>query len=158
MVGAVTPASQSGSGPCQWSGQRKGDVQVSRRQPSPTDAAALIGAGRIGLAALFFTAPVGGVRALGTDTATARRVSWMTRMMAARDGVLGLGTVLAARRGADPVPWVLAGAACDAVDAAAMAGALRQRRIRGLVPTASVPIAVLAAGAGFATAVGLRRG
>lgn len=125
-------------------------------QLAPLDVARTIGAGRLGLATLYTAAPVVGVRALGTDTATARRVTWMTRMLAARDAALGVGTLLAARRG-DPTPWLLAGAACDAADAAAIAGALRKGRIRGAVPRLTVPFALLAAATGVAAVAGLRR-
>lgn len=125
---------------------------------SPPELAARIGAGRAAIAAGILAAPVASARFLGTDTATARRVSWLARMMAIRDGALGAGALLAARR--DPaaaVPWLAAGAVCDAVDALVLADALRARRVRGVLPAVTVPVAAATAGAGLAIALRLRR-
>jgi hypothetical protein len=114
--------------------------------------------GRAGFAAAFLLAPVPGLRALGADTATAQRVSWLTRMMAVRDGALAVGALIADRRGGDPRPWLVGGAVADAVDAAVFAGALKQGRLKGFAPTAIVPGAALAAALGLVTAARLRRG
>jgi hypothetical protein len=112
------------------------------------------------VAAAIMTCPVPTVRALGADTATAQRVVWLTRMTAIRDGALGAGGVVAARRGGAgaAVPWLVGGAVSDAVDAVVITQALRNGRIKGLGPRATVPMAVVAALAGGVTAFRLRRG
>jgi len=113
--------------------------------------------GRVLFAAAFLAAPVPAARLLGADTATAQRVSWLTRMMAVRDGALGAGA-LSAARGGDPGLWLIGGAVSDAVDAMVLAGALKQGRIKGVVPTLVVPGAALAAATGVAAALRARRG
>jgi hypothetical protein len=116
-----------------------------------------IAAGRTLIAASIMAAPVLTGRVMGTDTATARRVTWLTRMMAIRDGAIGAGGVLAARRGgAAATPWLLAGAASDLVDVVVVGKALRDGRIKGVLPTLVVPVAALTAVAGAATAARLR--
>lgn len=107
---------------------------------------------RAAIAVGLLAAPVAALRALGTDTATARRVTWLTRMLAVRDGAIAVGGLLARRRGS-PAPWLLAGAVSDAVDAAAFAAALRQGRLHGAVPIVLVPIAATSAAAGAASAL-----
>jgi hypothetical protein len=125
--------------------------------PDPNALAVQIAAGRSVIAAAIMAAPVMTVRLAGTDTATARRVSWLTRMMAIRDGAIGVGGVLAARRGGNVVPWLLAGAASDAVDAVVLAGALRAGRAKGIAAALTVPLAGGTAIAGALTAARLRR-
>jgi hypothetical protein len=115
-------------------------------------------AGRTLIAGALFAAPVVSTRFLGADTATARRVVWLTRMTAIRDGAIGAGGLAAVRRGADPVPWLVAGAVSDAVDAVVLAQAWKQGRIKGPAPAAVVPLGALAAAAGAVAAVRLRRG
>jgi hypothetical protein len=113
--------------------------------------------GRVAMATGFLAAPVPALRALGADTATAQRVSWLTRMMAIRDAALGVGAAVAQRRGGDPRPWLVAGAVSDAVDAVAFGAAIKQGRLRGVVPTAVIPGAAGAAVLGFVTAARLGR-
>jgi hypothetical protein len=123
-----------------------------------SDVAFQITAGRSLLAASIMAAPVVSGRIMGTDTATARRVSWLTRMTAVRDGALGVGGVLAARRGGSAaVPWLVGGAAADLVDAVVIAKAVRDGRLKGVVPNLIVPIAGATAVAGVLTALRLRR-
>ena len=126
--------------------------------PDPAVIATQIAAGRTLIAASILAAPVVSARALGTDTATAQRVSWLTRMTGIRDGAIGLGGVLAARNGraSAAAPWLLAGAASDLVDTVVIAKALREGRIKGVLPTLTVPVAALTAVAGAVTAIRLR--
>jgi hypothetical protein len=125
--------------------------------PDEAALARQIPAGRTLIAASILAAPVMTGRAMGTDTATAQRVSWLTRMMGVRDAAIGVGGLLAARRGgAAATPWLIAGAASDLVDAVVLAKAVREGRIKGIVPTLTVPVAALTAVAGAATAVRLR--
>jgi hypothetical protein len=125
--------------------------------PPAARTAGQLGAGRTVIAAAFLAAPVPALRAMGADTATAQRVSWLSRMTAVRDGALGVGAVWALRRGGDPRPWLIGGAVSDAVDAAVFAAALRQGRLKGLRPAAVVAGGVAAAAAGLATAARLGR-
>lgn len=131
-------------------------IKRSMRLPDPQSTAGHIAAGRTAIAASMLAAPVASARLMGTDTATARRVVWLTRMMAVRDGALGAGGALAARRGSAR-PWLLAGAVCDTVDAMVLGSALRQGRLKGLVPTAVVPLAAITGAVGFLTAVRVGR-
>jgi hypothetical protein len=124
----------------------------------PGELASQLGAGRAAIAAALLAAPVVSARLLGADGATAHRVDWLTRMMAVRDGALGVGALVAARRsGADAVPWLLGGAAADFVDAAVLAGAVRRGRLKGIAPRAGAVLAAGTAVVGAATALRLRR-
>jgi hypothetical protein len=130
-------------------------INVATRAVPPAGAMAKqIGAGRTAFALAFLAAPVAAARLLGTDTATAQRVVWLTRMMAVRDGAIGVGGLAA---GGGAAPWLLAGAVSDAVDAAVLGTALRQGRLKGLVPTAVVPLAGVTALVGVWTALRVRR-
>jgi hypothetical protein len=126
--------------------------------PDPEALALQISAGRSAVAAVVLAAPVVSARVMGTDTATAQRVTWLVRMLGARDGALGVGGAVAIRRGgSDAIPWLMGGAVADAVDALVIAGAVKQGRLKGIFPAAIVPIAALTAAAGVVTAAGLRR-
>lgn len=126
------------------------------RLPDAGSIALQITAGRAVLSAGIMAAPVLSARLLGADSATAQRVTWLTRMTAVRDAALGVGGAVAMRRGGPVAPWLLAGAASDAVDAIVLTGALRQGRVKGLIPTATVPVAAITAVAGVFAAVRLR--
>jgi len=131
----------------------------SSRIPLP-DARSLtlqMGAGRALMAAGVMAAPVPAARLLGADTATAQRVTWLTRMMAVRDGALGVGTAGSARSGHGSATWLLGGAVSDAVDAIVIAGAIQQGRVKGVLPTAIVVGAVGAAALGFFNASRVHR-
>ena len=67
---------------------------------APHQLARAIGLGRMIAGGGFLLAPIGSTRVLGLDTATAKRVSFLARMMAVRDVVIGAGTA-AAGRGAE---------------------------------------------------------
>jgi hypothetical protein len=123
---------------------------------SPQPVATAIGVGRLVLGGAFLVAPVASTRLLGLDTATAKRVGYLARMAAARDIGLGVGTLTAAGP-AGAAPWLLAGAAADAVDAVVIAGAIRTGSARGLPAWGVVVGAVGVAGLGFGAAIGLRR-
>jgi hypothetical protein len=134
-------------------------MSAARRRIPVPDARSLavgIAAGRTVIAAGILVAPQLSARFLGADTATARRVTWLTRMMAVRDAALGVGGAYASRRG-DPRPWLIAGAVADAVDAAVLRRALKEGRIAGLVPALAVSGAGAAATVGAITAL-RRRG
>jgi hypothetical protein len=126
--------------------------------PEPEAMALQIAAGRAVIAASILASPVRSARTLGADTATAQRVTWLTRMMGVRDAAIGVGGVAALRgKGSDGGPWLLAGAASDAVDALVLAGALKRGRVKGVVPAAIVPLAAGTAALGAVTALRLRR-
>lgn len=113
-----------------------------------------IGAGRAGVGLAFAVNPVQSVRFLGVDTGTARRLTWLAQMAAARDLALGVGTVAAVVRGQGSGAWLLAGAACDAADAAALGSALARRQVSP--PTAAAVIGVAVAASATAVAATLR--
>lgn len=134
-------------------------VRQSRRLPSARNVGLAIGVGRTVIGAAFLAAPVPALRMLGVDTATAARTSWLSRMTAARDGVLGAGTLMssASRRGS--APWLLAGALADAADAAAIATALRNGKVAGIGAIGMVGAAGAAAAVGvWAAAASARLG
>jgi hypothetical protein len=124
---------------------------------SPRSTALAIGAGRVAFGVMLAAAPENGAKSFGADSATARRMAWMTRMTAVRDAAIGLGTVGAVQRG-NPGPWLLAGALADLGDSLAVADGLHRGRVSGpiawLVAAGAAPLAAL----GVATALGLRRG
>lgn len=105
-------------------------VRTARRL-SPRTSAALLGAGRTGLAALLLAEPVAGVRMLGMDSASAKRVAHLGRMLAARDAAIGAGMLSGAARGRGCRQWLLAGAVADTGDAVALGLALRSGGLRG---------------------------
>jgi hypothetical protein len=101
----------------------------------------------------FVVAPVAATRVLGLDTATAKRVAFLSRMMAARDLAIGAGAVVAASEARGARMWLLAGAVADAADAVVIAAAMRRGRLRGAGPAAVVAVAACAAGLGMAEAL-----
>jgi hypothetical protein len=134
------------------------NVAVGRLGAADPESLALqIAAGRALIGAAVLASPVRSARMLGADTATAQRVAWLTRMLGVRDGALGIGGVAATRQGTGAASWVLAGAVADALDAVVLAGALKQGRVKGLGPSATVPFAAGAAVLGALTALRLRR-
>lgn len=119
--------------------------------------AAALGAGRLVIGGAFLAFPVASVRLLGVDSASAGRLSWLARMAAARDLVLGLGLLGAAVTQRGRVPALLATALVDATDAGLVALAARDARVdrvRGLAMAAG---AAAAAGAGVIAAADLLR-
>jgi hypothetical protein len=120
------------------------------RLPSPRTSGVAIGAGRVALGTAFMAFPQQSTMLLGLDAVTATRITWLARMTAARDIALGVGTVASSVNGRDAAIWLLGGAVSDAVDAAAIAGAVYARRLPAARAGAMV---VLAAGAAAAGAV-----
>jgi hypothetical protein len=134
------------------------NIAVRRaRVPDPQSMALQIAAGRAVIGAVILADPVRAARMLGADTATAQRASWLTRMLGVRDSAIGVGGVAAVRQGSGAASWILAGAVADALDAVVLAGALKNGRVKGLGPAATVPFAAGAAVLGAATALRLRR-
>jgi hypothetical protein len=84
-------------------------------------------------------------RPLGVDRITAQRMSWLVRMLGARDFALGAGTLAAIRRGG-LAPWLLLAGASDTVDALVLGRATA----RGDVGRVTGALATLAGVAGAA--------
>ncbi len=124
---------------------------------APKALARSIGLGRMIAGGGFLLAPVASTRILGLDTATAKRVSFLARMMAARDVVIGAGTAVASANGGRPGPWLLAGAVADATDATVISAALKQGRARGPVAAGVVGVAAGAAAVAAVAALGTFR-
>lgn len=86
--------------------------------------------GRAGIGVAMLVQPAALPQRLGVDSAAARRTSWVSSMLGAREVALGLGTLVALRRvqkGGDPRAarlWLMAGILCDTVDALAVARAV----------------------------------
>ena len=121
--------------------------------PDAVTVARFVGVGRTVLGGGVLATPVSSVKALGVDTGTAKRMEFVSRMMAGRDVVIGVGTMLSRR----PAGWLLAGAVADAVDAVAVAQARREGRAGGVVAAALVPGAAGLALLGAAAALGTLR-
>jgi hypothetical protein len=129
-----------------------------RRLLAPRALARSIGVGRLLLGGGFLLAPVASTRVLGLDTASAKRVSFLAQMMAARDMAIGAGTAAASVGDRQPAAWLLAGAVADATDAVVIAGALKAGRVRGPIASAIVVGAAAAAAvAAFGAVASLRR-
>ena len=125
--------------------------------PAPGRVAAAIGLGRLGIGIAFLADPVSSVRVLGVDSATAKRMTFLARMTAGRDIVLGLGTV-ASRTPRGKAGWLAAGAAADAIDAAVLGAGLRSGQLHGVPATGIAVGAAGAAALAFMAAGQLRRG
>ena len=123
----------------------------------PHTLALVIGGGRTLIGLVFGAAPVTAIRSMGVDGATAARVQWLARMTAARDTVLGAGTLAASRSGHGTRTWLLAGAAADAVDAVAVTAAVRSRRVGGPGAWGAGALGGVAAVAGVWAALATRR-
>jgi len=115
------------------------------------------GVGRLVLGGVFLIRPEGSTRLLGLDAVTARRITWLARMAAARDVALGAGTVVSSWTGRDPALWLVGGAVSDAVDAVVIADAVRTRRLPAAKAGAMVVLAAAAAALGAAVAADGRR-
>jgi hypothetical protein len=113
----------------------------------------LIGSGRVAVGAAFAINPSQSMRFLGVDTGTASRLTWLAQMTAARDIAVGLGTAVTALTGRGSGGWLLAGAACDAADAAAIGAALRRKQTSTVASGAVIAVAAVASIAAVATAL-----
>jgi hypothetical protein len=110
--------------------------------------ATLLAAGRVGVGVAMLARPRTLPASLGVDSATAARVSWITRMLGAREVALGAGTLAALRRGDGARDWILGCALSDAVDAAAFAGAVTRGHARVVPGSAFALVAGASAAAG----------
>jgi peptide-methionine (R)-S-oxide reductase len=106
-------------------------------------AGAALGVTRVALGVGMLSRPLLLPRLLGVDRVTAERMTWLVRMLGARDLALGVGAV-SGRVAPDPRSWIVAGACCDAADAVALAAAVHRGRIHPVLGSAA---AVSAAGA-----------
>ena len=97
------------------------------------DRLAAAGLLRVGVGLGLLARPAALPRTMGVDSATAAKISWLGAMAGARDAALGAGLVHAVRTKRDPLPWLLAGAACDAVDALAFALAVGRGQVRAVM-------------------------
>lgn len=113
--------------------------------------AILIGAGRLAVGIVFLAKPLDSVRFLGVDSATSERIAWLARMTAARDIALGLGTVAGVVLGRGAAAWLIAGSACDAVDATAISHALSRRQVAAVPAIAAAICAAAASAAAIVT-------
>jgi hypothetical protein len=106
--------------------------------------------GRAGAGAVMVARPRLVPTALGVDSATSARVSWIVQMLGARELALGLGT-LAALRSPDRAAsraWVAAGLLSDAVDALAVGAAVGRGRVTKSAGGAAVAVAAAAVAVG----------
>jgi hypothetical protein len=120
----------------------------------PSTLANLFGLGRLAIRGAFMVSPVMSVRVLGVDTATAKRMTFLARMTAARDIALGAGA-LATRDPGGKAVWIAAGAASDAVDAAVIGLGVKEGTTSGFAATSMVGLAAGASVLGLWTAAKL---
>lgn len=109
---------------------------------SPDDAARLLAVTRVGLGTGAWIAPGLAGRVLGLQSRGGSSDSFVLRLFAVRDGVLGLGVLRSS--GAERGNWLQLGMLADGADAAASVIAGAQGRIPRHIAVAS---AVTAAGA-----------
>jgi hypothetical protein len=106
-----------------------------------------IAAGRVAIGVSLYAAPALAAPWAGDD-ARAPGGQLLTRALAARDLVLGAGTLAAAHDPAQVRRWLLAGGACDAADfVATLAGPRSPARTAVLAIAAGASAACLAAAA-----------
>jgi hypothetical protein len=135
-------------------------LRTSPSAPSPAQALlagaaaritpAHLAMGRAGAGAVMVARPRLMPTAMGVDSATSARVSWVLQMLGARELALGLGT-LAALRSPDRVAsrvWVAAGVLSDAVDAVAVGAALGRGRVTRAAGGATIAVALAAVAVG----------
>ena len=108
--------------------------------------------GRTAVGVTMLTRPGLVPQLLGTPTDAHESMAWAVQMLGAREVALGVGA-LASRR--ESRLWHAAGLLSDAVDAVAVASALRKGRVRA---TTGVGLVVIAAVAAVTGADALRRG
>jgi hypothetical protein len=101
-------------------------------------AAAALGVARSVFGVAMAVAPALLPRLLGADATTARRLGYLTRMVAARELALGVGTLRAVGTGDDLRSWFVAQAMSDAGDAVAIAAAVRAGRVNRVAAAALV--------------------
>lgn len=130
-------------------------ADLPRPAPDAAAVALALGAGRVVIGLGFLAAPTVAVRLLGVDAASAKRMTFLARMAAARDIGLGGGTI-AARSGPGVVAWLVAAAAADAVDAVAITRAVRTGPAGGPVAYVTAAGAAAAVPAGLWAALRLR--
>jgi hypothetical protein len=104
--------------------------------------ARMFAAGRVVVGATMLARPELLARGMRVDAATARRTGWLGQMVGVRDLALGVGTLHALTRGGAARPWLLLAALADAVDAAALAEAVRRKQVAA--PPALLTVGVAA--------------
>lgn len=107
----------------------------------------LLAAGRVVVGTALVVTPGLAGRTWIDEASRTPAAKVILRALGIRDLVLGAGALIALERGAPVREWVLLGAACDAVDAAATTLAIRRLPLRRTLPVLAV--------AGSATALGL---
>lgn len=129
------------------------DTPIDEQRPArgARSTAFLIGSGRVAVGTVFAVNPEQSMRFLGVDTGTASRLTWLAQMTAARDIAVGLGTAVTAVTGRGSAGWLLAGAACDAADAAAIGAALARKQVSAVASVAVIAAAALGSVAAVAT-------
>ncbi len=130
---------------------------TTRTAPSAKALALSLNGGRLTLGASLLAYPAPMIQLLGIDRASAARMSWLARTAAARDASLGMGSIVAVLRRRGQPGWLLAGVACDVVDAIVLMQAAQQRRVDPLRGQLMAGVAVVSAAAGTLSAVGLLR-
>jgi hypothetical protein len=104
----------------------------------------MLAVGRVAVGVAALVAPRRSAAAVFGPSASTRAVAVVMRSFAARDLVLGLGTLRALDQDRDPKSWVQASAAADAVDAfAALTGVRSFSTARTLAGAASATAAAL---------------
>jgi hypothetical protein len=130
------------------------DQSGAQRGTGPWVIPVTLSVARIGVGVFFAVRPTTSMRLLGVDSVTASRVDWLARMTAGRDIAIGLATLSAAARRRDLSTWLLAGAACDALDAAAIGDALARRNVAMVPAAVEMVVALTASAAGLRSIAG----
>ena len=107
---------------------------------------AALSVGRIGAGTAMTLRPSLVQAALGVDPVSAGRTAWAVQMLGARDLALGVGALVALRRGDARASrlWLAAGLFSDAVDAFAISRAIGKGTVRPAAGSATVGVALTA--------------
>ena len=90
--------------------------------------------------------PERSLRAMGLAAPTDTQAAHIARMVGTRDALLGAGLIHAARRGSDPMPWLLTSLVADLSDLVVFVDARR----RSVIGTKPAVLSALAAASGVA--------
>jgi hypothetical protein len=111
-----------------------------RATAAPRAQIRLLAAGRAGFGLLLMARPRTLTTPAGIDELTGARLSWVVRMLGAREVGIGVGAFGRPRA----LGWMLAGLFSDATDAVSIAAAVRSRRVGPVWGVSVVGIALAA--------------
>lgn len=98
-------------------------------KPLPKAVIPALGLTRIGIGIGLLVNPSGIGKALGIDPTAMQQAQWLARFTGGREIAIGLGTLIAWRRGDSVAGWIAAQAISDGTDTVAFAAVASQGRV-----------------------------